>query len=660
MRDWIRLKAAGLTVGLLAALIWTAPASAAANNKICDRACLEGLVGAYLSALPTHSPAKLPLASANVRFTENDQVLKLGDGTWATITEVGKYRHVFSDPQMGQAAVITTVKENGVPAILDLRIKAVNRKIAEVESQIIRDPRGAARYEALGAPEPLWLQAVPAADRVSREVLIATANKYFTGMQRNDPKGDYSFFDPDCNRLEHAEQTTNLKTPQAYGHSNDTDFSSMGCQAQFQTGFLGFVTGIRDRRFVVVDEERQALFTFADLDHNGTVRVLHMSTGKDFVVPAYFDVPRTLQVGEAFRMRGDRIHRIEMTLTELPYGMRPAWDIPAEPARPRPAAKPACDRACLGDLLNQLLQAMVDHDPMGAPLAANVRYTENGQVLKPGDGLWGTATAIAMPGDGLARLGPHSAAYKLWFADPLTGQVGFLGSVNENGTPGMLALRLRAEAGRIADIEAVIVRDETTGPRGGTLTLFRPKLLAEFNPKGFDNPDPALVKPLAPTERTPRKTMAEVVNRYFEGVEKGSGAGVLTWSDCLRRDNGGQTTGNANIAPLDPAAPGFKPFALGCAIQLDGGLHWISRVRDRRVLLIDEERGLVMAMAMADHTGAVTSLQTDAGAVTLPSNLLTPSTDMTAAVFLVKAGRISRIEALERPVPYGMTSGWTE
>ena len=224
---------------------------------------------------------------------------------------------------------------------------------------------------ALGAPEPLWLQAVPAADRVSREVLIATANKYFTGMQRNDPKGDYSFFDPDCNRLEHAELTTNLKTPQAYGHSNDTDFSSMGCQAQFQTGFLGFVTGIRDRRFVVVDEERQALFTFADLDHNGTVRVLHMSTGKDFVVPAYFDVPRTLQVGEAFRMRHDRIHRIEMTLTELPYGMRPA-DAPAEPARSKPAVKPTCDRACLGDLLERLLQAIVDHDPTGEPLAAGL------------------------------------------------------------------------------------------------------------------------------------------------------------------------------------------------------------------------------------------------------------------------------------------------
>ncbi len=657
MRDWIRQKALGLTVVLLTALAGAAPALAA--NKPCDRICLEGLVGAYLAALPTHSPAKLPLASANIRFIENDQVLKLGDGTWATIGEVGKYRHIFSDPQMGQAAVITTVKENGVAAIFDLRIRVVNRKIAEAESQIIRDPRGAARYEALGVPEALWLQAAPPADRVSRDVLIATANKYFQGMQHDDPKGDYSFFDPDCNRLEHAEQTTNLKTPQAYGHSNDTDFSSMGCQAQFQTGFLGFVTGIRDRRFEVVDEERQSLFSFADLDHNGTVRLLHMSTGKDFVVPAYFDVPRTLQVGEAFRMRHDRIHRIEMTLTELPYGMRPA-DAPAEPARSKPAVKPTCDRACLGDLLERLLQAIVDHDPTGAPLAANVRYTENGQVLKPGDGLWGTATAIAMPGDGLARLGPHSAAYKLSFADPLTGQVGFLGSVNENGTAGIMALRLRTEAGKIADIEAVIVRDETTGPRGGTVTLFRPRLLAEFNPKGFDKPDPALTAALAPTERTPRKAMAEAVTKYLDAIEKGYSNGVMTWSDCVRRDNGGQTTGNANIAPLDPAAPAFKPFALGCAAQLDGGLHWISKVRDRRVLLIDEERGLVLALGMVDHTGAVTSLTTPNGPVNLPSNLLTPSTDMTAAVFLVKAGRISRIEAVERPVPYGMTSGWTE
>ncbi len=83
-------------------------------------------------------------------------------------------------------------------------------------------------------------------------------------------------------------------------------------------------------------------------------------------------------------------------------------------------------------------------------------------------------------------------------------------------------------------------------------------------------------------------------------------------------------------------------------------------MRERRILAVDEERGLVLALAMVDHTGAVTSLQTAVGKVALPANLLTPSTDMVAAVFKISMGRIERIEAIERPVPFGMTSGWTE
>ena len=144
------------TLFLLAAqvvVLATAPTAATAAPKACDRACLEGLIGQYLNALPTHSPATLPLAPG-VRFIENDQVLKLGEGTWATVTAAGTYRHIFSDPQMGAAAAITTVREHGVPAMLDVRLKVANRKITEVETQIIRDARGAAKYETLGAPSP--------------------------------------------------------------------------------------------------------------------------------------------------------------------------------------------------------------------------------------------------------------------------------------------------------------------------------------------------------------------------------------------------------------------------------------------------------------------------------------------------------------------------
>ena len=402
-------------VTILAALVGGAAARAA--DKPCDRACLEDLVGKYLTALAAHDASKLPLGKT-FGFVENDQPLKLGQGTWVSVSALGSYRHVFADPEDGTAAVITTVTENGKGAILDLVLKVQNRQIVEAESQIIRDPNGAALYEKMGAPAPEWLQAVPPAERMSRADVIATADKYLVGMIRDDPKGDYSFFDPECDRIEHALKTTNVKTPQAYGHSSDFDFSSMGCEAQYKTGFLGFVTDIRDRRFPVVDVERQAAFAFADLDHNGTVRVLHLSTGKDFVIPAYFDVPRTLQAGEAYRMRNGKIWRIEMTLTELPYGMRPAGAVappsaPVPPPKPVKGQPPACDRACLQDLLVQVLQAIADHRPAEAPLAANVRYTENGQALKLGDGVWNTATAVAMPGVPFSLVEQRHAAWPL-------------------------------------------------------------------------------------------------------------------------------------------------------------------------------------------------------------------------------------------------------
>src|SRR6516162_7123425 len=74
-----------------------------------------------------------------------------------------------------------------------------------------------------------------------------------------------------------------------------------------------------------------------------------------------------------------------------------------------------CHRGCLDGLVEQVLQAMLAHDASRLPLAKGVRYSENGQFLEIGDGLWGTASKIAMPGksDDAAR-----------FADPVSGTAG--------------------------------------------------------------------------------------------------------------------------------------------------------------------------------------------------------------------------------------------
>jgi hypothetical protein len=62
----------------------------------CNRACLEGLINQYLDAVLAHDPKRLPL-SADVKYTEQEQVMSVGDGFWKSVTARGNYREQ-SDP----------------------------------------------------------------------------------------------------------------------------------------------------------------------------------------------------------------------------------------------------------------------------------------------------------------------------------------------------------------------------------------------------------------------------------------------------------------------------------------------------------------------------------------------------------------------------------
>ncbi len=640
------------------------------------RAELEAAVDAYLDALAANDPGRLDAAPGLV-FVENYQRLPLGEGSWRTVTGLGAYRHHFADPETGQAGAICTVRENGSPALLDLRLRIEGGRIAEAESFIIRDALAGVRYETeRPEPEPVWLEAVPPGERLDREALIATVDRYFQSMQRNDGLGDYSFFDRECERIEHALQTTNVKKPMAYGHSHDTDFASMTAEAQWKTGFLGFVTEIRDRRFVVVDVERQVVFAFASFDHNGTVRVLHQTTGKDFVVPPYFDVPRTLQVMEAFKVRRGKLYRIEMTLTELPYGIRPPWGARAAAAPARVAGTPA-SRAGLEALLDEVLAAMKARDASGLPLAKGARYTEDGQVLAIGDGLWGTLGAHA--GDG-----GEAPVYRIVLADPDRGEAAVVCGILEETTPGVLALRIRAAGGKIAEIEAVAIRLEEMGERGGTVSLFQPRLITEFDPAGFDAAAQAFLGPAAPAARD---AIQGAVERWFHAVETGSAADLPLAADAERRENGHAASHDSDAPPLDPDVPAFRPFALGLAEQIDAGVFGrISRVRERRHL-VDADQGLALSLAVFDNPGTLKAIDVaGAGEVRLPGlrarppgaeinstpeedatqafgarllpNVLVPTSELVVQLTRVTDGRISRIESLARGGPYGMTAGW--
>jgi hypothetical protein len=55
-------------------------------------------VNQYLTALVVRNPSTLPL-SKDLTYTENDQVLEIGDGFWKTVEGRGACSHSFADPE---------------------------------------------------------------------------------------------------------------------------------------------------------------------------------------------------------------------------------------------------------------------------------------------------------------------------------------------------------------------------------------------------------------------------------------------------------------------------------------------------------------------------------------------------------------------------------
>jgi hypothetical protein len=286
-------------------------------NYDCDRACLNGFVDEYLAALVAHDPARLPLAR-EVKFTENGQALKLGDGLWGTASGLGAYKLYADDPEAGQVMFMGVLQENGSPIILCARLKIELRWIAEIETVVTRkEGNSLARPETL-VDKPIFSQAVPLALRRSRQNMIAIANSYFSAIERGH--ASYVPFDKECNRVEDGTQTTNNP---GLGQPGPTNTFGLGCEEQIKLRAFQPDTLIRERRFPVVDEEHGLVFVLGFFDHDATLRSYTLADGR--TVQQTRAAPWTWEIAELFKIQDGKILRVEALVNAAPYGMKSGW-----------------------------------------------------------------------------------------------------------------------------------------------------------------------------------------------------------------------------------------------------------------------------------------------------------------------------------------------
>jgi hypothetical protein len=318
-------------------------------------------------------------------------------------------------------------------------------------------------------------------------------------------------------------------------------------------------------------------------------------------------------------------------------------------------AAQTCDRQCLVDLMKNYLAALVAHDPKLVPFDKDVKFTENTANIPVGDGLWVTATG-----------GPSE--FQIYAADPVMQQVACLVMMKENGNQDiLLGVRLALRRGRISEAEHHAVREN--------LTYAMPNL---------QKPRPGLVEDISPADRTPRDQMLDIGLAYYDALTGEDGTLAPFAEECERRENGSTSVGGKRPAPKPQAAPKaadakaqFPPPSAGdsemaklgmalaaapntCEGQISAGVWaYITEIKNRRLLVIDEKKGLAVGFSNFYHDSKlkVAKLKGIPGMETVPS--YQGLFNMPAIHFFkIKKGKIYDIEATGLVEPYGAKTGW--
>lgn len=321
-------------------------------------------------------------------------------------------------------------------------------------------------------------------------------------------------------------------------------------------------------------------------------------------------------------MRSSRLTSIALGWLAVAAIMLPVSATAAEGDYTREnVVNPTCNKRCLMQDLNLILDAIGNNSPRGLPIAPRAKITSDGvQGKLESSPVWGPARRIP---------------YRLVFTDPITGSAVFYGVVtNSYERPAGAPARRPIPSGagdswwyyvlRIKVVNEVITEVEQLD------LVPRPDFGADAI-RAMRQPDRIWDEVLPESERSTREQLFRVADKYWDSVSKRIDTQDVPWGPgCQRLESGVVTSDSPNF-----------PWSCGNGMK-QPSVFW--NVQNQRYYIADVERGVVLGFAVF-----MTPPQ-------YPKNAF----GLAMEFFKVQNGLIRQIDAFSRTALHAQHSGWGE
>jgi hypothetical protein len=300
------------------------------------------------------------------------------------------------------------------------------------------------------------------------------------------------------------------------------------------------------------------------------------------------------------------------------------------------AADTGLDRAALLRLADTYLAALVAHDPGQVPLAGDVKVVENVTRIKPGEGLWKTATS-----------GPTE--FKIVVPDPVLQQVGGLVVMQTDGKPAQVGFRLKVVNGKIVEAEHMIVAMRDAGS------------------PGMQKPRPTIALEIPYEYADSHGRLIHIAKSYYDALDNNNGHLAPFAPDCERRENGMRTapSGGPSLGGAMPFGGAQRPAGLvgmqDCTSQIDSGaFQYITTIDNRRVEVADTGTGLAIGFSHFRHPMTQKKFKITGNPDRQEADMSNQRAfDMPAMhIYKIWGGQIHEIEAIGIVAPYNSPTGW--